>query len=430
MTSPSVTTRIARAVRPEEVVYLVAPSGYPNYGDELIARIWLSHLRRVRPRATVVLDCHTPGQAALLLRDANPRAVFTDTLWRLAEHGRAVAADEQTDEKVDPQRPWEWVARAAAELGVAPRLGEGVDLLRRASSIHLVGGGYLNRQWSHHTGIVTAMAAVGTATGAGVYATGHGLLPLLPQDEWAAVVEALRGFDVFDVRDAASLAALDGVALAGGGSPCQTGDDVWLDLPSRGWGDRLVEQVRKRRGGAVLPDDGVVVCIQSDLVDDFAFAGSTGIDALAEFTAATLDHWRVPAERVTVLEAIPGHDYAVVKRLGDRLAGARVVPFLSVWRDGLPIGQGQTWLTTRFHPHLIAAAAGDSGAAIVAKPDYYGAKHQSLVDAGSRWTVVTDATVPERPTGGGFSPDARDRNSAAKVGLAERLYPPRRLARR
>jgi polysaccharide pyruvyl transferase WcaK-like protein len=36
-------------------VYLVAPSGNPNYGDEFILRAWLSYLARVRPEADVVV---------------------------------------------------------------------------------------------------------------------------------------------------------------------------------------------------------------------------------------------------------------------------------------------------------------------------------------------------------------------------------------
>ncbi|QKT07395.1 polysaccharide pyruvyl transferase family protein [Gordonia sp. X0973] len=428
MTSPRVTTRIARAARREEIVYLVAPSGYPNYGDELIAYIWLAHLRRTRPRATVVLDCHTPGQASLLLRHANPRAVFTDTLWRLADHARAVVDGEVDDEAVDASRPWEWVAQAASRLGVSPGLGEGVDTLLHASSLHLLGGGYVNQQWPHHLGLLAAMSAVGAQTGADVVATGQGLLPLMTDPEWSALLDAIKGFDVFDVRDAASRTALADHVDAG--SLVHSGDDVWLDPPRRDWGDRLVDQVRKRRGGAALPDDGVVLCVQSDLVDDFSYDGDAGIDALAEFAAATLEHWAVPAEHVTVVEAMPGRDYTVVKHLGDRLAAARVIPFLSVWHDGLPIGRGQTWLTTRFHPHLIAAAAGDSGVAIITKPDYYATKHQSLVDCGSRWTIADGSALPARPHAGGFSPDDRERNVAAKRELAARIYPPRRLPRR
>ena len=103
------------------------------------------------------------------------------------------------------------------------------------------------------------------------------------------------------------------------------------------------------------------------------------------------------------------------------------MPFLDVWRSGLPVGRGNTWISTRFHPHLIAAAAGDPGVAIIPRPDYYATKHRSLAAAGSAWTIVDDPDViPCRPTAGGFSVDDRDRAVAAKRALAHRLYPRRR----
>ena len=70
------------AARP--LVYLLAPAGHPNYGDELILRVWLRSLHRRWPRARVVVDCHTPGQAAVLHRDTHPDLTVTDTVWRLA----------------------------------------------------------------------------------------------------------------------------------------------------------------------------------------------------------------------------------------------------------------------------------------------------------------------------------------------------------
>ena len=73
-------------LRRREIIYLIAPSGYPNYGDELIARAWLRYLSKERPRATVVLDCHSPGQATLLFRGIHPRTIFVDTIWKLTVH--------------------------------------------------------------------------------------------------------------------------------------------------------------------------------------------------------------------------------------------------------------------------------------------------------------------------------------------------------
>ncbi len=391
----------------DELVYLVAPAGHPNYGDELIARTWLRNLAKVRPNATVVVDCHTPGQAALLFRGDHPRAVFTDTLWQLTIYAdRELGAD-------GPLAPWEWVADAATNLGRAPRLAEGVDLLAQASSIHLLGGGYLNDIWPSQVSLVTAVAAVAQKSGARAFATGHGLVPLLRGARRDAFLDAADAFEVFDVRDDASAAGIGGVRGARA-----TGDDVWLGVP----------QVSAPSGA---PSGGVVLCLQGDLIDDFRYGEDAAAPALTAFVRDTLDAWDVAGEEVTVVEGIPGRDFEIADRLGERLAGATVMPFLDVWRAGLPVGAGKTWISTRFHPHLVAAAAGDSGVAVIPRPDYYATKHDSLVAAGSQWTVVggggwsaDSASIPERPTAGGFPPAARDRAVIRKAELARELYPP------
>lgn len=72
----------------DDVIYLVAPAGHPNFGDEYIAAAWLRTLARRRPRSRVVLDCPNPGLAAVLHADLHPRLTVTDTLFRLAEAAR------------------------------------------------------------------------------------------------------------------------------------------------------------------------------------------------------------------------------------------------------------------------------------------------------------------------------------------------------
>ena len=104
----SAESRLGRAMGAGEVIYLVAPAGHPNYGDELIARTWLRHLTRVRPNATIVLDCHSPGTATTLLRDAHPNMLVVDTLWQLTTY--AAEAEQPV--------PWEWVTAAALDLGL------------------------------------------------------------------------------------------------------------------------------------------------------------------------------------------------------------------------------------------------------------------------------------------------------------------------
>lgn len=410
-TVKSLARRITRRPQtPREIIYLVAPSGGPNYGDELIARIWLEHLARVRPDADVVLDCHTPGQASILLRGLHPRAMFVDTLWRIC--ARAADHDHRHSTATSSVTPsWEWAAQAATTLGVAPLIAEGVELLGRASVIHLLGGGYVNDIWPHHLALVTGVAAVARTTGARAVASGQGLMPISAGPRGAALREAVAAFTLFDVRDEESYAAL-GPARA---NLAKSGDDAWLALAP--------DATPVYADGAETPS-GIVLCLQSDLAEHFEHAGATGVEAIARWTAGVLDAWEVDGADVTVVEGIPGVDRVAFDLLAPRLRGAAFVPFLHVWRHGLPAAQDQTWISTRFHPHLLAAAAGASGVGVVSEPGYYSTKHCSLTDAGSRWTIARDGlAVPERPTAGGFSPADRAARVQAKSALARRLYP-------
>lgn len=404
--------RLLGGVGRGEIIYLIGVAGHPNLGDELVLRIWLRYLARVRPTATVVVDVAHVGEAALLFAGDHPRAVFVDTLWRLAR-----AADENPDLQ-EGTAAQDWVASAATDLRIAPGLAEGVDHLLRASSIHVIGGGYVNRQWPQWFPVISAVAAVTARTGAAAYASGLGLLPLPDGADLDRFLADAAAFAVFDVRDRPSYAALRGVPGAS-----LTGDDVWLGLGTAAGRSSAATGFGRTPAIPARPG-GVVLCMQEDLSEGFVKDGLVGAPALAALAREVLDAWDVPGERVTVVEGIPGHDYTVPKLLGDRIDGARVIPFLDVWRAGLPVGEGRTWISSRFHPHLLAAAAGDSGVAVVPKREYYDIKHGSLVDAGSRWTVVhDDSPVPARPDAGGFPEADRRANVARKTALAARLYP-------
>lgn len=454
------TSLARRAAGYDEVIYLIAPTGFPNYGDEVIARAWLTHLALTRPRATVVLDCYGPGQACLLLRDVHPRALFVDTLWQLMQFANHVDPEESGDTAdpdsvdtglpdpraldpaaldpaaldpaaldpaalapaaLDPAAPWEWVARAATDPGLAPRLAEGIDLLGRASTLHFLGGGYLNRIWPERASLVIAAAEVARGSGARLVATGQGLIPRVEGEIWAPLARALESFTVLDVRDRESARLFEDRRPV-----LETGDDAWLTLAPH----------ISRRHPTYAPvagaasNGGVILCLQGDLTEDFESGGLRGPAAMADYVARILDAWEVPGEVVTVIEGIPGIDFQVPALLGDRIAGCRVIPLQEMWRRGLPAGAGQTWISTRFHPHLLAAAAGDSGVAIATRADYYSIKHKLLTDVGSQWTVVSDSsTVPERPTAGGVGSDDRTLAITTKTALAQALYPhwPRRL---
>ncbi|OZM73247.1 hypothetical protein CFN78_10300 [Amycolatopsis antarctica] len=369
--------------------YLVAPAGFPNYGDELIAAAWLDYLAETAPEADVWVDTHSPGGAAVLLSSHHPRVRFTDTLWRLAE---GAPSDD----------PWEaanWVQEVVHNPGMMPRWHHGVELLARAEVVHLLGGGYVNQVWPRHIGVLAGAAAAVRRSGGRAAMTGQGLLPAA--DGVAPLLRALADrFELVDVRDDGS-AALLGVPTGA--------DDAFLGMGP----------ARFAKGDA--PE--VMLCLQSDLLDE-------GAGTLAAGVLATLRAWKVAPENVGVVEGIPRVDRDVYALFEHELPGARFYPFPDVWAHGLPVAEGQTWLSTRFHPHLVAASAGVAGVAISVRPDYYATKHRSLTELGSGWTVVDDieamaaGEVPERPVTGGFDADLVARLAHRKRELADAVYAP------
>ncbi|MFF0147653.1 polysaccharide pyruvyl transferase family protein [Amycolatopsis sulphurea] len=378
-------TGLPQSTDSRPLYYLVAPVGHPNYGDELITAGWLRYLAETAPEADVWVDTHSPGPATVLLDGLHPRAKFTDTLWRLCWE----APDE------DPWRAAAWVREAVHNPGMMPRLHHGIELLSRVDVIHVVGGGYINKLWPKQIGLLAGAAATVERSGGRAAMTGHGLLPVC--DDVIPLVRALTDhFEVVDVRDDAS-AELLGV---------QTGlDDAFLAL-----------RPEQYEAAEDLPE--VMLCLQSDLVE-------VGVGALAGAVLAMLRAWKVPGHKVGVVEGVPRVDREVFALFERELPGARFYPFSHIWTHGLPAAPHQTWISTRFHLHMLAAAAGASGVAVSIHPDYYATKHRSLEALGSNWTLLEDLSqVPERPTAGGYRPELLDQFRSSKRVLAAQVYAP------
>lgn len=369
----------------QPLYYLVAPAAHPNYGDELIVAGWLRHLADVAPDATVWVDTHSPGPAQVLLGELHPQVRFTDTLWRLCW-------EAPSDD------PWEvaaWVRRAVNDPGLAPRWDRGIALLSRADVFHVLGGGYINQIWPRHVGLLAGVAEVARKTGARSAATGLGVIP--PPPGAAHLLRATAGeFDIIEVRDQAS-ADLLGVGLGV--------DDVFLGQP------------HLRADEEDQPPE-VMLCLQSDLLD-------IDMGVLASTVLRILHTWQISPEQVGVVEAIPGVDRRVFDLIEHQIPGARFYPFVEVWEHGLPVSAGQTWLSTRFHIHLIAAMFGAGGVAIPINTDFYGTKHYSLTALGSGWTVLDELDhIPERPRPRGFDASVIARCGKQKRALATAIYEP------
>jgi hypothetical protein len=298
------------------------------------------------------------------------------------------------------------VAELVQNFG-SPAYDLGLDRLRSVESIHVVGGGYLNSHCPINAGLVAGAVAVRSLTGAKLYATGLSVVPILAGaasvggEAKRGIIELLRGFDHVTVRDEPSADAL-GVPLGL--------DDAFL----------AVEHERQRglaRGGA-----DVVVCLQSDL------QSPTQSQRLALSIREQVREALAEGKTVQYVEAIPGVDRAGFDAIADLLSPHDFVPFISVWRDGLPLRSDQTWLTTRFHLHFVAAAAGASGTAISIKEGYYDIKHRSLINLGTGWSYTETSPTESH---GRQVPPAADNFFSSQLGArvdqkrqeAHALYP-------
>lgn len=363
------------------IIYLVGTSGQPNFGDEFIAASWLKFLAEARPDADVWLDSRHPGMAQVLFEGLHPRLRVTDTLWRLVHENADLPADIAARNIRD----------RVTKLGT-PAYDLGILKMLDAESLHLLGGGFINAAWPHHAGLIAAMRTVHELTGARLIATGQGLMPALAPDSGGTPL--FEGFCHVSARDEASAAAY-GVDLGL--------DDAFLGVPD--------ETAR------MDADAGLYVCIQNDTVDPGRF------DAAVNLARRELEQAALNGVESYYVEAIPGFDRAGYDRLADLIPEERFLPFSQVWTKGLPLSDQQTWVTSRFHFHLLAAAAGARGIAVGMKKGYYDIKHQSLTALGSGWSLAMDEDGPAMPTLAGPLAANLPALVAEKRAEAESIYP-------
>ncbi|MCT1367139.1 polysaccharide pyruvyl transferase family protein [uncultured Kocuria sp.] len=352
-------------------IYLVSTAGIPNFGDELIAHRWVSYLARVAPHREVWLDVREPRTVSSLLKGIHPNLHVTNTAIR-AVHSSLHESDRSVTDLVQ-------------NLG-SPRFDVGLLEMREASTLHLLGGGFVNAMWHENAMIVEAMRAAAEVSGARLLATGQGIMPPGP--------ETFQGFDHVSVRDRPSA------------------DHLGREL---GYDDAfLVPET------PAVPDEPrateAMVCLQGDLLNP------GDLDRFVEFTTAQLRAWDIPPERVTYVEALPGEDYPGHVKLRDSFGEHRFVPFSAMWRDGIEWGPHQVWITTRFHHHLVASLHGARGIALPGKAGYYDIKHSSLAALGTGWFVSAGDPSDVRPLDALGVPHGLEKPVEAKNAEADALY--------
>ncbi len=342
------------------LIYLIGTAGHPNYGDELITAAWLRFLARVLPDADVWLDTPRPGPTAVLMDGLHPGLRCVDTLfhacWNAPDSG--------------PAEILAFGEAVISDPGLLPREATGVENLSRVDLVHVLGGGYINALWPRHLALLGAARGIATRHGARTALTGAGLFPLV-EGSRQPLGQVLADFDLVDVRDSASLDALRPLVP----HATQTGDDALLGLDG---------PVYRHSPAHTL------LSIQSDLLE-------IPLPALADYVVRTLRSWRVDQQRVTLVEGLPPGDAVVMQLLEPHLPHLELLPFSDLWRNGFPSSRDHRWISTRFHPHLMAAAAGAWGVAVPISQGYYANKLRSLTALGSGWDLAPDLGEPLPP---------------------------------
>ncbi len=370
-------------------IHLVSTAGHPNFGDEFIAASWLRFLAERQPDTDVVLDCPEPGLASYLFEGLHPRAKFTNLLWRVSWLTMEADPDEG-DAAVDG---------LIKDLGT-PLFDYGLLELRRATTVHLVGGGHITSNWLHHGRLVRAARRLAEVSDARFVATGLGLMPAIDPERIRADLAAA---DHATVRDSAS-AEMSGVELGV--------NDAFLGLPS-------IPGFGARPDPTGQPGD-VWISIQKDLAEPEVF------EANVAAVRAMIESGRFEGRTLRYLESIPGRDR---DRLGydllaDLIPEENFMSFVRLWHEGFPGLPLQTWITTRYHFHQLAAAVGAEGIAIEIDDSYYRTKHQSLAELGTGFAIapVGSEKLPDPASDPEYRLKA-GRLHRAKLDEAEALYP-------
>lgn len=320
------------------IYMLVGGGGVPNFGDELIIWKWLDWIRGKAqyPNHKIVLELNHSKVGASLGYNSFRNTFLSSDIAA----ARAINKSKQFAEMFDRG------ASFFEKNGEHTRSRRLAERLSRTAVFHLHGGGYLNDYWPFHAFSLGLACAAKDKYGSKTIATGLGLGPFSSDESIARVRSAAESFEYFEVRDRTSKEIV-------GQSVWQGLDDVFLSpvnfhsIPGSALHISLIGKSDARLMEKTL---------SNELVSRF--------DNIYFWICSPQD----------------AQNYAV---LGSKFR--QILPLtISDLLRSIPVGSSNHMLTERFHPHLIGARLGFSGA-FVSRSGYYNAKHGSVVDLGSKF---------------------------------------------
>ena len=262
--------------------------------------------------------------------------------------------------------------------------------------LHLHGGGYINTIWPKNAFLLGFAVATKRRHGCKLVGTGLGLLPAgTPPELYQPMLrEALAEFDLLEVRDRWAYDYLKRLSA----SP-----RILLGL------DDSYLLGRDAPGDAPRPGPRTLH------VSWFGYAD--GFEEVLEFAGGPA---AAAFERVLFWACID-RDLTCFERLAAVCPRAEAIRWQDLVRGPIPVRPGDHMITARFHPHLLAARHGATGAYRTDR-GYYDVKQGSVVDLGSPFRRIGHAPLAELPADAPVQPDpAARRRARGEQAQARRL---------
>ncbi|AVH75298.1 polysaccharide pyruvyl transferase family protein [Weissella koreensis] len=350
--------------------YLISTAGYPNFGDEQIVRNWLAFFKKNHAHDQITLDVPFPARSSLLFKDEFPNINFVDTIWNLIYAGDDAGATLE-----DP------VTLIHLLEGDAPRDFMGIENMKSADEIHLLGGGYFttdrpefNRTYLFFP-ILTYLKSLNPSLK--LITHGLGLTPISNNYKIELETNYLSEFNYVGVRDKES-AKIKGTTLEL--------DDVFMSHKLNAL--RIDDQKDNPDILLVLKpinDQEKLKVFLNQLIQYLETEKNKNKTiGILEFMVP-IDNWLFFEP---YLNAIP----TIKQRL-------TFFGFWDIWTKGIPYKKDQEWIVSRFHAHLIGSILKVKGSIFIESDQYYQTKQQSLLELGTGWQLIeNDPTFNIKPS--------------------------------
>lgn len=371
-------------------ICLIGGAGWPNYGDELILKGWLSYLVENKRISGITAYVGNKVAAEDFHDKYNnmPNIEFSDDLERIAS-------------TITNLSFWEQVVRGYNFItngGMDKYKHIDFSKIRESDVIHLHGGGYLNKLWPQRGFFLGLAAAFNREYNVKLYATGIGLGPVdtVPAHLTITIHEIFDRFEFFEVRDhehfrfLAKDNSLNNVLYGL--------DDCYLiDL-----NDNFVKNSKRKT---------LYLSFIEYNLEKFSSAYWSKISKLAD-----------SFDDIIFVESSPKQDKNVFNFLKSQISEIKLLQVKDCVYGHVNVGNDDVVICSRFHVHYMFSRMGLRGF-YNQDSKYYDVKHYSIIDRGSKFKLAnqpSDLILDDK--GICFLSNIEVENRNIKLSLADKIY--------